>query len=217
MNRGTSKYQRKLVLAFVAAVVIVTSVVLGIYYIIAPSNQTGNSTSGNQNSSAVFGNQTSNVTSCAAIPAISYIYCPSALRISAVGEPGAFPTYCPLPCASWNFTVGISLDSVKQGQEILLSANLTDLGPNLTISNWTVPYINPTVSAENGTEIWAWDPPVVTYPNRTISGGETFSENVSIPTYQLRAGQSYSIEVAPLPIKFPTPNNYAFTFRFLVS
>lgn len=161
--------------------------------------------------------QTAKVATCTGIPAISYMYCPSALRISAEGEPGAFPTYCPLPCASWNFTVEIGSNTVRQGQEILLMANLTNLGPNLTNFSWTDPFINVIVYDSNGTIVWTWYQSDISYENLTISSGDSFSQNVSVPTSLLTIGQSYSIEVAPLSIQFPTPNNYTFTFQFFVT
>ena len=154
---------------------------------------------------------------CTIIPAISYMICPSTLRISAVGTPGASPLACPSPCGSWNFTVTINSSSVIRGQTIELSAVLTNIAPNQTINSWIGPYINPSVYSSNGTEAWAWDPPQVTYENMTIASGETFSQDVSIPTSHLVSGQSYFIEVAPLSIQFPTPNNYTFTFQFSVN
>jgi hypothetical protein len=115
-----------------------------------------------------------------------------------------------------NFTASISSNSVNRGETILLTTSLTNIGQNETISNFVEPYINPVVYAMNGTQVWAWDPPAVTFPNRTISTGETISQNVSIPTSQLQEGQSYFIEVMPISIQFPTPNNDTFSFRFTV-
>ena len=159
--------------------------------------------------------ETSSLVTCTAIGAISYMICPTTLRISAVGSPGATPFGCPSPCGSWNFTVTINSSSVVRGQTIELVANLTNIAPNQTINSWIVPYINPSVYSSNGTEVWAWYPPQH-YENMTIASGETFSQDVSIPTSQLVSGQSYFIQVAPLSIQFPTPNNYTFTFEFSV-
>jgi len=118
---------------------------------------------------------------------------------------------------SWNFTATISSNSVPRGQSILLWANLTNIGPNVTFSEFVRPYINPEVYAANGTEVWAWNPPESTWPNWNITSGETTSQDVSIPTSQLLAGQSYYITVAPISVQFPTPNNLTFTFQFSVT
>ena len=163
-----------------------------------------------------LGAPTQSTTTCTTIPAISYLYCPSPLRISAVGSPAASPSRCPSPCGSWNFTVTISSNLVDRGQSILLIANLTNIGQNITFPRFVGPYINPTMTLSGGSEVWAWDPPQVTWFNWTISSGETLMQQVKIPTYQLLPGQPYFISVAPISLQFPTPNNYTFTFEFTV-
>jgi len=154
---------------------------------------------------------------CTAIAAISYEYCPNPLRISAVGSPGATPFNQSDIDGTWNFTVTISSNSVTRGETIILVANLTNVGQNITFDQFVRPYINPIVTAANGTEVWAWDPPQSTWPNWKIASGETTSEQIRIPTSQLQRGQSYFINVAPISVQFPTPNNYTFTFRFSVN
>ncbi|MCL4518512.1 MAG: hypothetical protein M1587_04870 [Thaumarchaeota archaeon] len=196
-------------LSIIIVVVLVAAIVVGsaLYFKIGVPTQS--TTSG-----AVIVTETS--MTCTTIPAISYLYCPSPLRISAVGSPGATPSGCPSPCGSWNFTVTINSNLVDRSQSILLTANLTNLGPNITFAKFVGPYINPTVTASNGMKVWAWDPPQVTRLNMTIPSGETMTQQVSIPTSQLLSGQSYYIEVAPISLQFPTPNNYTFTFGFSV-
>ena len=152
---------------------------------------------------------------CTTIPAISYLYCPSPLRISAYGEPGATPVGNWTYQGAWNFTVSISSNSDVRGQPIDLSANLTNIGSNITLKELVKPYINPVVHSANGTKVWALNPPESTWPNATIAAGETMSQRVSIPTTQLVPGQYY-VSVAPISIQFPTPNNYTFTFQFNV-
>jgi hypothetical protein len=159
---------------------------------------------------------TSTIRTCTDIPAISYMYCGGTLRISAVGTPGAGPGVQSTG-GSWNFTATISSNSVPSGQSILLWANLTNIGPSVTFSEFARPYINPEVYAANGTEVWAWNPPQSTWPNWNITSGETTSQDVSIPTSQLVAGQSYFVTVAPISVQFPTPNNLTFTFQFSVT
>jgi hypothetical protein len=150
---------------------------------------------------------------CTGIPAISYLYCGGQLRISAEGTPGATPYFENVTQGSWNFTASISSNSVTAGGQIKLWANITNIsGQNETFKLFVKPYVNPTVSAANGTEVWAWDPPQSTWPDTTITDGETLSQFVIIPTSELQPGHSYFITVAPLFIHLPTPNNLTFTF-----
>ncbi len=156
-------------------------------------------------------------TTCTAIPAISYMYCPTPLRISAIGSPGASPNNESSSGGSWNFTASISSNSVSRGETILLETSLTNIGQNETIPNFVEPYINPAVFTMNGTQVWAWDPPQVTFLNSTVSSGQTITQQVSIQTSELMPGRSYLIEVMPLSIPFPTPNNNTFSLQFSVS
>jgi hypothetical protein len=152
---------------------------------------------------------------CTVIPNLSYMFCGGPTRISASGEVGSGPGQSSAG-GDWNFTVTINSDSLIRGQNIRLVANLTNIGQNISFSNGFVePYINPGVYATNGTEVWAWDPSEVIVAS-TIAAGETISQDVGIPTSQLTPGQSYLIELAPISVQFPTPNNLTFTFQFSV-
>ena len=71
---------------------------------------------------------------CTVIPAISFLYCGSPLRISAYGTPGASPFLS--GDGSWNFTVSISSNSVARGESVLLVAYLTNIGLNQTIKEF---------------------------------------------------------------------------------
>jgi hypothetical protein len=192
-----------------AVLIILIVAGVGTLYVI----RVGNPTSANSSRT------TSTVTekTCTDIPAISYLFCPTPLKISAYGTPGATPYgNSTLDEGSWNFTVAISSNFTESGQPILLDANLTNIsGQSITIKNFVEPYINPTVSYANGSQVWAWNPPQSTWNNRTFGDGETMHQDVSIPTSQLKQG-TYLITVAPISIQFPTPNDYTFTFRVTV-
>lgn len=179
----------------------------------SPHTQTSNSAT---TSESQITSMTSTLRTCTDIPALSYIYCGDPLRISSVWTVGAAPGVQPVK-GSWNFTVTISSNSVALGQTILLWANLTNIGPNVTFNQFVRPYINAQVYAANGTEVWVWNPAQSTWPNWNIASGETTSQDVSIPTSQLVAGQSYYITVAPISVQFPMPNNHTFTFPFSVA
>ena len=90
--------------------------------------------------------------------------------------------------------VTISSNSVTRGQTILLVADLTNIGPNMTFNQFVRPYINPSVIAENGTEVWAWDLPQSTWPNVTVASGETISQDVNIPTMHFSPGSHISLK-----------------------
>jgi len=116
--------------------------------------------------------------------------------------------------ATWKFIVSTNATTVESGQSILLWANLTNTSPsNKTIRPFVEPYINPGVIAANGTIVWAWNPPEVTWPNWNVTSGQSLSERVYIPTTNLRDGV-YTIQVAPLSSEFS--ENFNLTLRFSV-
>jgi hypothetical protein len=116
--------------------------------------------------------------------------------------------------SNWNFVVSINATTGGYGEPILLVANLTNTSPsNQTIRPFVAPFINPSVVAANGTKVWAWNPPEVTWPNTNVTSGQSLSERVVIPTLNLRQG-AYRILVAPLSSQFPSTFNL--TLRFSV-
>jgi hypothetical protein len=143
---------------------------------------------------------------CTTIPNLGFMYCGGPLRISAIGGIGGG--------GEWNLTASINTNSVARGQSIRLVANLTNIGQNITINRFVVPFINPVVFATNGTKVWEWNPSA-TVQGKTIATGETIWQDVSIPTSQLPPGQ-YEVRVAPISVQLPTPNNLTFTFQFSV-
>ena len=116
----------------------------------------------------------------------------------------------------WAFVASIDSSNTELGQSIKLTANLTNTASsNQTIAPYVEPYVNPSVWAENGTEIWAWNPPQVNWVSMTIASGQTLSTNVIIPTTELRQG-NYLIEVTPLSPRFSPPENFTLTFQLIV-
>jgi hypothetical protein len=114
--------------------------------------------------------------------------------------------------SSWKFVVSINATTVEVGQSLLLWANLTNTSPsNQTIRPYVQPFINPQVIAANGTTVWAWDPPEVTWLNTNVTSGQSLSQYVVIPTTSFRAG-AYRIEVAPVESQFS--GNFNLTLRF---
>jgi len=118
--------------------------------------------------------------------------------------------------SSWKFVVSINATTVESGQSILLWANLTNTSPsNRTIRPYVEPFINPSITAANGTGVWAWDPPAERWPNTNVTSGQTLSQEVviPIPAAYFRIGV-YTLHVAPLSSEFS--ENFNLTLRLSV-
>jgi len=201
------------VLPVALVVVILAVAILGVVELPGATHSNSTSTStqtqATQASNLTTGGSTGTSTTrtCTDIPNLSYMYCGGSLRISAVGQAGG---------GTWNFTATVSSDVAVQGQTVQLVANLTNIGQNITLGEWVEPYINPSVNSANGTQVWAWDPSQITLAHESIYAGETISEVVNISTSQLVPGQPYLVELAPISLQFPTPNDLTFTFQLSV-
>jgi len=118
--------------------------------------------------------------------------------------------------SNWRFIVSINATTIEIGQSLLLRANLTNTSPsNQTIRPFVGPYITSRVVTANGTVVWTWEPPEVTWPNWNVTSGQTLSQDVDIPTANFRIG-SYLVEVAPLTTDFGqiVSNNFNLTLLF---
>jgi hypothetical protein len=130
----------------------------------------------------------------------------------------ASPQYSSKTQYPWAFAVSINASSVTQGESIELQAGLTNIGvANQTIQPFIQPIINPTVVSQNGTGLWAWDPPVVTWPNRTVIPGQILSQDVIIPTSMFPVGQTYFIKVGPIDFNQSLSTNLEITMEFNMS
>jgi hypothetical protein len=118
--------------------------------------------------------------------------------------------------SSWKFAVSINATTVEDGQFLMLWANLTNTSPsNQTIRPYVEPFINPYITAANGTTVWAWDPPQVTWPNTSLTTGQSLSQRVVIPTTNLRVGV-FMIHVAPNSPEFSQNFNLTLPFSFQI-
>jgi outer membrane lipoprotein-sorting protein len=116
--------------------------------------------------------------------------------------------------SKWKFVVRIDATVVHAGQSLLLMASLTNTSPsNQTIRPYVQPFVNPSVIATNGKEVWAWDPLVVTWPNTNVTSGQSLSQQVSIPTANFPVGE-YTVEIAPLSSQFS--ENFSLSMPFSV-
>jgi len=118
--------------------------------------------------------------------------------------------------STWKFVVSINATTVENGQYLLLWANLTNTSPsNQTIRPFVEPIVNPSIIAANGTEVWRWDSPQELWPNTNVTGGQSLSQTVDIPTTNLRYGV-YTIDVAPISSEFSENFNLTLPFTVLI-
>jgi hypothetical protein len=96
----------------------------------------------------------------------------------------------------WNYAVTLSTNVIQQGQNITALFTLT----NLSNRNQTVdvdgPLVLPTIYAQNGNVAWAWTPPSFN-EIENITAGQTISEPLTLPTWMLEAGGSYTLSTSP--------------------
>ena len=139
------------------------------------------------------------------------LYVPSGHTDIQIGE---FQTSCPLPTTSssssqqsasltwfanygvWNYAVTLSSDQITQGEDITALFVLT----NFSNQNQTVdvdhPLVLPTIYSQNGTIIWTWTPP--SYNDiENITASQALTQQITIPTHLLKAGQTYILSTYP--------------------
>jgi len=126
-----------------------------------------------------------------------------------------YPTELSTSDYGWNFTGSINSSSVVIGQAILLTVRLTNTATsNQTIEPFVIPLVNPGIYAQNGTLLWAWNPPEITQANMTLASGKSLSLQLLIPTARLQPGQTFLLKVVPLAFKLIYPKDFVLTFQF---
>ena len=129
--------------------------------------------------------------------------------------PAAYPSQALLSSSTWKFSASINMSLASVGEPILLDAAITNISHlNQTISPYVDPPFNPIVYDTNGTKVWAWNPPLVTWLDWNVTSGQSIGVDVTIPTADLTAGQSYFVDVAPISSQFP--QNFTASFLFSV-
>jgi hypothetical protein len=98
----------------------------------------------------------------------------------------------------WDFSVTFSSLTVPIGQPIDAYVNITNISGQTQRVHEVDPIVNPAVYSENGTEVWAWDPPQINgFYNITAGPGASAGPFV-IPTSNLSAGQNYVLSIWPI-------------------
>jgi hypothetical protein len=96
-----------------------------------------------------------------------------------------------------SFTVELSSIVVARGQMITVRSYLTNVaGKNVTIGLVESSLAGLQVVSSNGTVVWGYYPPAVTF-FRNVTKGETIQGQLEIPTSGLQSGQVYAIVTGP--------------------
>jgi hypothetical protein len=87
---------------------------------------------------------------------------------------------------------------VPQGKPIDVYVNVTNISGQTQRVHEVNPIINPVVLAENGTQVWAWNPPAINFFTNVTTGPGASNGPYVIPTSNLSVGQSYVLIISPL-------------------
>ena len=97
----------------------------------------------------------------------------------------------------WNFSVTLSSLEVSKGQPIDAYVNITNISGQTQRVHEVGPIINPAIYSENGTQLWALDPPQVNFFTNVTAGPGTSNGPWVISTSSLAVGQSYVLSIWP--------------------
>ena len=97
----------------------------------------------------------------------------------------------------WNFSVTLSSLIVPKGQPIDAFVNITNISGQTQRVHEVGPIINPAIYSENGTQVWALDPPQVNFFTNVTSGPGTSNGPWVISTSDLSPGHSYVLSIWP--------------------
>jgi hypothetical protein len=97
----------------------------------------------------------------------------------------------------WNFSLTLSSLTVPKGQPIDAYVNVTNISGQTQRVHEVNPIINPVIYSENGTYIWAWNPPGINFFANITSGGGPSGGPFVIQTSNLSVGQNYILRIFP--------------------
>jgi hypothetical protein len=104
----------------------------------------------------------------------------------------------------WSFRVSMNSTSVRLGGAVVLSERLTYLGNANTTMEMVSDVSSASVYDSTGAQVWEWTPSEVTW-RVTVYPGETFGDNICIPTAILNATAEnlthcpFNFREAPVP------------------
>ena len=97
----------------------------------------------------------------------------------------------------WNFSVTLSSAVLQEGQPIDAYINVTNISGQTQTVHEVNPIINPVIYSENGTIVWAWDPPQINFITNVTSLPGTSDGPFVIPTSNLSPGEVYTLSIWP--------------------
>ena len=96
----------------------------------------------------------------------------------------------------WNYEVTLTTNQIQQGQNIDAIFSLTNFSNETQRIDVAGPLAYPVISSENGTIVWAYQPPS-TNAFEDIAAGQSITQNLVLPTGMLSGGQSYTLSSYP--------------------
>ena len=97
----------------------------------------------------------------------------------------------------WSFSLQLSSQVVPKGQPIDAYINVTNISGQTQRVHEVNPIVNPAIYSENGSYIWAWNPPGINFFSNVTAGSGTTGGPYVIPTSELSVGQSYILSIYP--------------------
>jgi hypothetical protein len=97
---------------------------------------------------------------------------------------------------AWNYEVTLNTNQIQPGQNITALFTLTNFSNRTQTVDLDNPLVLPTIYAQDGKVVWAWEPPAIN-EIENITAGQALSEPLTLPTWMLQAGQSYTLTTAP--------------------
>jgi hypothetical protein len=126
------------------------------------------------------------------IPNDYVISCPTTTHATQQSGPVTwFTTY-----GSWNYSMTLTSDTIQQDENLTATFQLTNVSNQTQRVDVDDPLVLPTILTQNGSVVWAYQPP--SYNEiENVTAGQTLSEQLVLPAWMLAAGQSYIVSSAP--------------------
>jgi hypothetical protein len=96
----------------------------------------------------------------------------------------------------WTYSVTLSTDTIQPGQNITAVFQLMNTSNQTQTVDAGVPLVNPAIYSQNGTVVWAWDPPQM-QGIENVTAGHISTQTLTLPTWNLASGQSYVLSSYP--------------------
>ncbi len=97
----------------------------------------------------------------------------------------------------WNYAVTLTTNEIQPGQNITALFQLTNMSNETQTVDLGGPMVLPTIYAQDGKVVWAYQPSADTNAVQNVAAGRVLSEQLTLPTSMLSAGQSYILSSSP--------------------